>query len=69
MEEKQQENLIKFEDLVKNFRNDNFMANSIMSANPSALTSKQMDAFHKDLDDLMRKYKVIQIIAQIFAKL
>ena len=69
MEEQKPENLIKFEDLVKGFRNDNFMANSVMSANPSTMTSKQLDAFHKELEDLMRKYKIIQVIAQIFAKL
>ena len=60
---------IKFDEITKNFKRDNFIANSLICEVNGLETQDKLVKFHKELEDLMRKYKVIQTVATIFAKL
>lgn len=51
--------LIKFEDVIKTFKCEQ----------TSNETINKLNMFHKELEDLMRKYKIVQTVAQIFSKL
>lgn len=50
-------------------KHDYFQANSMISMNPGPEANKLLNAYHKELEDLMRKYKIIQSVAHILAKL